>query len=757
MFLPEPDRRLKAGPPTDGRPLWGWGLDPLADARVSVPARRAAAVRKDGLISVVAARRPALVVVTAPAGYGKTTFLTEWAERDERKVAWVSLDRGDNIPEAFLGTVARAIHGLQPVDPVVFDELASPGSTLARVAPRLASTLRSCVEPFLLVVDDLHSVDDMECRDALDLIIDHIPAGSTVVASSRSEVLNLGRRRASGDLVEIGPAELAFTVAEATQLLSAAGVEPDVAAAEALVARTEGWPAGLYLAALALRDRAVPVGGLELFAGDDRFVADYLRAEVLDRAPFEVRQFMIRCSVLDELCGPLCDQTLGASGSAAMLVALARSNLFLVALDHRSEWYRFHGLFRDMLLAELRRDEPDVIPQLQANAADWYEVHDQAEAAIEHARAAGQADRAARLIAESALWAYGAGKLNTAVRWLEDVPSAEAERNPILAVLAALGAADGGRPVEADRWADWAEHRSMVGGYLAGMASFDSALAMMRTYLCAHGVAAALADAEFCVAAEPEWSTWRGGALGCLFEARMLAGDSTAEAALAEWLDTAAATASHTYARGLTERGLLAMAGGDRDSAAADVAKAESQILEAHRQEYAISALTYAASAHVAIHRRDLPAAREKLAHALRLRPLATWAYPRLAVTLRLELAKVCLALADAAGARNLLREIDQIFQHRPQLGTLHEAADRLRQQLDTIPTGTVGVSALTGAELRLLPYLQTHLSYTEIGQRLYVSTNTVKTQLRTLYRKLDVSTRHEAIERARQVGLLVR
>jgi LuxR family maltose regulon positive regulatory protein len=265
-------------------------------------------------------------------------------------------------------------------------------------------------------------------------------------------------------------------------------------------------------------------------------------------------------------------------------------------------------------------------------------------------------------------------------------------------------------------------------------------------------------DAEFAEAAEPEWSPWRCDALLYLFEARILAGDlDSARRVLGEYVDTAQGTNDGALARGLTERSLLAVDRGEWDSAAADLVNARGLITALHRQEYMVSGLTYAASARIAVYHRDLPAAREHLSHALRLRSLATWALPRVAVKIRLELAKVCAALTDPAGARNQLGEIDQILQHRPDLGTLNLEVESMRRQLTGIAVGAPGVSALTAAELRLLPYLQTHLTYDEIGQRLYVSTNTVKSQLRTLYRKLEVSSRHEAIERARQVGLLAR
>ena len=252
--------------------------DPLSSARIAVPQTRLGTVSRSSLGTLVSTQRPVLATVSAPAGYGKSTLMVEWARRDPRSSAWVSLDRAVNDPVAMLGLVANALDVLHPVDPDVFDDLASPGiSVLGRVVPRIAASMLSA-EPFLLLLDDLHEVDVQECRDALNLLVDHLPTGSTVAAASRAEVwLDLARRRARGDLLEIGAGELAFNFDEAAQLLAAAGVElaPEVVAE--LRRRTEGWPAGLYLGALALRDTHDQAKALEMFAGDDRFVADYLR------------------------------------------------------------------------------------------------------------------------------------------------------------------------------------------------------------------------------------------------------------------------------------------------------------------------------------------------------------------------------------------------------------------------------------------------------------------------------------------------
>jgi LuxR family transcriptional regulator, maltose regulon positive regulatory protein len=731
--------------------------DPLSSARIAVPQARLGTVSRSRLGGILSTQRPVVAAVSAPAGYGKSTLMVEWARRDLRPSAWVSFDRAVNDPVVVLGLVASALDLLHPVGSDVFDDLASPGiSVLGRVVPRIAASLASA-EPILLLLDDLHEVDIQECRDALNLLVDHLPTGSTVAAASRADVwLDLARRRARGELLEIGAGELAFDFAEAGQLLAAAGLElaPEVVAD--LRRRTEGWPAGLYLGALALRDTHDQAKALEMFAGDDRFVADYLRSEILDHAAQDARSFLIRTAVLDQLSGPLCDQLLGSSGSAGKLAALERSNLFLVPLDRRREWYRYHGLFRDLLLAELMRAEPDAVPELHRRAADWYEANGRLEEAITHAQASADSDRAAHLVGRCFQPVFFSGRLATNYRWLAGFSTAEIERHPWLAVLAGWACALTGHPIEAARWADAAERGSFVGRPPDGSASIESARALLRRSLGANGVAAMVADAELAESQEPPWSPWRASALVGLFWARQLAGDhESAEAVLRELFDMVEGFNQPSLTFALTQRSLLEMERGEWEAASTDLERARACIAELRTHEYVGSALTFAASARIGVHDQDLGAARDHLAHAMRLRPQATWAIPDFAVRLRLEMTKVLLALADPAGARSLLREIEEILRHRPELGTLVVEVDALRHRLATIPTGAVGVSTLSPAELRLVPYLQTHLTYQEIGQRLYISTNTVRTQTQSIYRKLDVSSRAGAVQQARRVGLL--
>jgi len=300
-----------------------------------------------------------IVSVVAPAGYGKTTLLSHWAENSSQAFAWVSVDEDDNDPKVLLGSVARALDAVQPIGSQVFEALASPVSSVpGSVVPRLGAALWSMTVPVVLVLDDVHLLHNLECRDALSVLADHVPPGSRLVLAGRDKPpLRIARLRAEGRVLEIGPGDLALSRPEADALLRSAGValgEEDMAA---LHQRTEGWPAGLYLAALYLREGG-PLGTAAVsFGGDDRLVSEYMRSEFLERISQRDRVFLTRTAVLERMSGPLCDAVLELPGSAAILAGLARSNLLLVPLDRRDHWYRYHHLFRDMLLAELARIE----------------------------------------------------------------------------------------------------------------------------------------------------------------------------------------------------------------------------------------------------------------------------------------------------------------------------------------------------------------------------------------------------------------
>ncbi len=352
-------------------------------------------------------------------------------------------------------------------------------------------------------------------------------AGSQMILSARGgPVFPLGALRARGLALEIGPADLRMDEAAARQLLSASGVElPDEQLTE-LTEHTEGWPAGLYLAALSIRARGLKAAGAATFSGSDRLVSDYLQSELLAHVSAEDVRFLTRTAVLERMSGPLCDAVLEANGSAAILESRARSNLFLVPLDAHGEWYRYHHLFRELLRAELVRAEPELVPRLLARAADWCEANGQPEAAIGYAQEAGDVDRAARLVEQLAIPAYQSGHVATAERWLDWLERNGAlERNAAVAVLGALDATAQGRPAEAERWAEAAERASYEGTLPDGSASIDSWRAVLRAMRCRRGVARMRADAEFAVRTLARSSPLRPSALLLYALSRWLAGE----------------------------------------------------------------------------------------------------------------------------------------------------------------------------------------------------------------------------------------
>jgi LuxR family transcriptional regulator, maltose regulon positive regulatory protein len=355
----------------------------------------------------------------APPGYGKTTVLAQWAGRGGRAFAWVSVDERDNDPRVLLGWVARALDGVAPVGGRVFEALASPGcSVRGSVVPRLGAAFWSMSVPVVLVVDDVHVLVSGECRDALSVLADHVPAGSRLVLAGRGEPpLRVARLRAQGRVVEVGPGDLMLGRGEAGALLRAAGVVLGDEEVAVLHRRTEGWPAGLSLAASRLRQggaagaagtaaaagEAGAAGAAAVsFGGADRLVSAYLEAEFLAGISRRDRVFVTRTAVLERMSGPLCEAVLEEPGSAATLAELARSNLLLVPLDRRGQWYRYHHLFRDMLLAELDRREPALVPVLRRRAATWCLHNDQPEQALEYSIAAEDVDTVAHLV--QSLW-----------------------------------------------------------------------------------------------------------------------------------------------------------------------------------------------------------------------------------------------------------------------------------------------------------------------------------------------------------------
>ena len=693
----------------------------------------------------------------APPGYGKTTALAQWAARDGRKFAWVSLDHRDNDPAVLLTYVAEALNADGTVEPAVFKALTGAGDSLwAKGLPRLGSALAARHDPLVLVLDDVHELENHHCLDALLALLPHVPQGSQLVLSGRTEArLGLAKLRADGELLELGPAALALNDAEAYALLGAAGLDVTEAEAKALNEHAEGWAAGLYLAALSLDGGSSSPAS---FGGDDRFVTDYLRSEELARVEPAELEFLLRSAVLDRMSGPLCDAVLERDDSSQMLEQLEHANLFVVALDHQRLWFRYHHLFREMLQSELQRREPELATTLNRKAASWWEANGQPEIAIEYAAAAGDTDGLAGLITAFAFPFYRSGRVTTVERWLETFDdSALLERYPAIAVFGVWMHALRGRPDTAERWA-LAVEGSRAEGPMPDGSTFEAWAASVRALLCAKGVEQMQIDAELAVSRLPAASPWRPSCVLLRGMAVLFSGDlDRAEAILDEAAEAAVAGGAiwvGVVAR--SELALLALEGGDLVAAESELALARAFIDDAPSGDYVVTAILLAVTARLAIAKGQGARARQALVSAQRMRPMMTHALSWFAVQARLELAKAHLALSDARGAAVLYHEADDVIHRRPRLGTLVAEAEDVRLKLSRVaPQSSGWASTLTAAELRLLPLLTTHLSFREIAERLFVSRNTVKTQAISVYRKLDASSRSEAIDRAIELGLV--
>jgi LuxR family maltose regulon positive regulatory protein len=746
----------------DGRPRRTSGPTfELVMSKFRPPTVRPGTVRRPSLVDRLArgGERP-VVSVAAPAGFGKTTLLAQWAERGGQAFAWVSVEALDNDPKVLLTYIAEALDAVEPISERVFDALASPGSSVpGSVVPRLTSAFASMTAPLALVLDDVHLLHNREGRAALSALADRVPDGSRLVLSGRARPpLPIARLRAAGKILEIGPADLLLSREEAASLLREAGVALGEDEVAELHRHTEGWPAALYLAALYLREGGSLPRTAVTFGGANRLVSDYVEAELLSRISQRQRVFLTRTAVLERMSGPLCEAVLDQPGSAATLAELARSNLLLVPLDGWGDWYRYHHLFRDMLLAALNRREPGLIPELRRRAAGWYQRNDLPEEALEYSIAAGDVGTVGDLVERLAVRTYRQGRGATLRRWLDWLDGhGGIEAHPMVAVMAASLSATMGRPADAERFADMVDRWVDRGGPAED--SFGAAYAvLMRTMLCRSGTGQMHVDADEAVARFAEAGIVSATPFRYHGLAHVLCGaPDCADALFAKAVSAAEDTGAHEeLSMALSQRALMAMTADAWDQAEALTWEAAAVARRAGLADSYAMPLICAAQARVALHRGEAQAARQHLTSAQRVRPVLTYAIPHMALQARIELIRAHLTLGDLAGARTLMREIDELLGRRPGLGALASEAEALRARLATEPaSGGPGASTLTAAELRLLPLLATDLSFPEIAAELFLSHNTVKSQGASIYRKLGASSRNQAVARSRELGLL--
>ena len=721
----------------------------LVEAKLAAPRLRHGTVAKESVIRELCASSVPFTTVVAAAGYGKTTLLARWAETDPRPFAWVALDGRDDDAVVFLRYIAAAVHRVEPVPSEVFDALSGPGGAAWTMrVPQVGSALAALERPLVLALDDLHAVANPSCLDVLAELSRYVPSGSQIAVASREEpALPLGRWRAQGSVHEIGVADLRLDEQEAGLLLAAAGIELDTDEVSELTDRTEGWPAGLYLAALSMQAGAETPARAESFTGDDRFVSEYFRHELLSRLPAAEARFLTHTSVLNRMSGGLCDSVLESTGSAHKLETLERTNGFMVPLDRRGEWYRYHHLFRDLLRTELELNEPDVVAVLNGRAMEWCIANGMPEAAVVYAHASGETSTVASLVEALALKLYYDGRMETVEEWLGWFGDDELAHHPALAVYGAWFRALTGRSADADRWLA-----------LAGNDVIEPSADTLRAHMMRDGLQEALAHANRTLERLPPASVWMvGGFLVRGIVHALLGATDRATDDLKEAIERGLASgAVDDVFAAQGQLALLAAREGAWGEAGQYARAAQAFVEETRLGDYSASAIVHVATARVALHEARPEDARVALALTHRLRPLLNEAIPWLTVEVGLELTRAHLALAEVGAARTILRETEEVLELRPDMGFLVDDARELRDRL-AATSGSDGAWAmsLTGAELRLLPYLATHLTVPEIATRLFISRNTVKTEAVSIYRKLSASSRSEAIEHAVEVGLL--
>src|SRR5215472_2775268 len=482
---------LTSSPPRDP----ALGRDVLLATKFHVP--RAGFVPRPRLLARLSQGiGSGLTVVSTPAGFGKTTVLGDWARRSRPPAAWLSLDAGDNDPARFWRYVAATLDRVRPgaCAPVVALLRGPQLPSLEAVATAVINELMSVPDEgeVALVLDDYHLIEAPLVHESVTFLLDRLPPGLRLVLSSRADPsLPLARLRARGQLAELRAEDLRFTVAETAAFLrEVTGLDLSAASVAALQDRTEGWAAGVQLAALSLRGHADPAGFIATFAGSHRFVLDYLTGEVLAGQPKPVLRFLLETSVLERLCGPLCDAVTGRTGSQEMLEELDRANLFLVPLDEVRHWWRYHHLFADLLRARLERERPAALAGLHRAAAAWHDKQGFADDAVRHAIAAGETGWAARLVERHVETLLRRSEGATLDRWLSVLPAESIRARPRLCLAQAIAAVVSGRleavePLVADAERAFAAagdepHEPSVGRALSVLANVPASIAFLR-------------------------------------------------------------------------------------------------------------------------------------------------------------------------------------------------------------------------------------------------------------------------------------
>ncbi len=707
-----------------------------------------------------------LTLIGAPAGYGKTTLLNQWrrTEAPDLPFAWVTLDKQDNDPARLWKHIVEALRGVTPEERLRTDALAGLGmvgtNLVETVLPALINDLTELSHRVVLVLDDYHYVTDGECHETVGFLIQHLPETIHLVISTRSDPpLGLGRLRARGEVNELRSEQLAFSEEETASLMrERLGLSIERADIGVLLERTEGWPAGIYLASLSMRGRDAHALVSSL-RGSSRYVVDLLAEEVLAALSEEERDFMIRTSVLERMSGPLCDEVLKTEGSGVLLREFGHSNLLVVPLEDGGRWYRYHRLFADFLLYELKNTHPNLVPVLNGRASAWFEREGMLEKAIEHARAAEDYERAGQLIARHWFGYVATGQTATVRAWLDALPEDFVGRTAPLAIVEAWICALQGRREETERFLALAEAGHYQGDLPDGTPSVEAGVTLVRGFFGYGGVGAWVEAAERAVRMEyglasPRTALARIG----LGMSRYCSGDTAGAWSLLE--EGLGLTKSDQPVLRIAMLSFLSFAVLDegRPNDAEALAREACALVDGLK----LHGLPQAGLAPIALGRvlakqGDLAEAQAELETGLSARRSLPAMSPWPTLVGLLALAEVMITRGDRIEARAVLTEGRAILELYPDAGIFPEHLERQERKLRKgTPSRTGSMDGqLTERELEVLRLLHTELSVSELGMFLYVSPSTIKSHVKSVYRKLGVSSRKEAVEQAYAMKLI--
>ena len=734
------------------------GLPGIIEAKTILPPHRRGLVERTKLLDDLAATEASVVLVQAPAGFGKTTVLEQWAQRGVRRFAWVSLDFSEGDPILFWRYVYSALRASVPhFAPQLHDDLAKPRPDLGgSIIPGILNQVTTIGDPLVIVLDDYHRTDSPDVDRTMRRFLRHLPRGTTVAIATRSRPeLETARLRSMGLVHDLDASALSLSLDETASVLSSLQPSRTDDEIEWIHEATEGWPAGVYL-----------FGRLESLDTSTKTTSEirkYLMAEMFSSLSPEDLRFMRDTSVLSYLKGDMCDHVTQGGSGRERLARLADSNLLVVSIDQIGERFRYHHLLQAELESRLHHDEPPgAVESLHRRAQEWTERHGDISASIGHAHRAGDIEKAISLVSEHWYDYLMSGRGRTTLRWLGEFSDHDLRERPRLTICAAIISAFSGETAQAREYAAIAERGDPEADGLAGALTYESSVAIMRAAIAADGPISALVDAQRATRIEPLDSPWRPLLVAMVGAYSFYAASGGIEEATELLLEgsEAATGPPEIAAYALGTLALLHAWRNDDDAALGYALRAMTTIDETRVGGFLVYGLPYAVAAKLIVHIDGPTASRRLLRKAEEAERSATNATPFDSMILRTVAAEACLELEDYASARAYAQRA---------LGNLAAMQDgglvstRLRQLIRRINAVAPDVkgrrappeSLLSPRELQVLTLLASRETLEDIGHRLYISRNTVKTYTSRVYRKLGASGRDDAVAAARRLGLL--